>query len=335
MANHGLPASHTTRSAGPRHVHHARTRGAAEAQVMMAAASAPGKVILFGEHFVVYGAPAIVSAIDLRAKATVSRADSGEMLLGGRKVEGHPAVRAAEHVLKNCGLNWGVSIVIDSEIPPRVGLGSSASVSVATAASASILALGKIDLDLVGAAALEGERLVHVNPSGIDTSIALSGGSGLYRRYRGLSKIDVPIQRLLIIDTGKSRRTGDMVRRVREYAEKNKKRFEELLAAEEVLVEEVLDMFRSGDIEGVGRMMLRNQELLREIGVSSDEIEEAIRIVMREGAYGAKLTGAGGGGCVICLADERKLGEIADAASKSFKVMTARLSAEGVREEKT
>ncbi|MCS7125435.1 MAG: mevalonate kinase [Aigarchaeota archaeon] len=298
-----------------------------------AAASAPGKVILFGEHFVVYDNPAIVSAINLRARVEVSTYDRRGVWLRDRKVVNHPAVRAAEYIIQNKGFSKGLNINIFSDIPPKVGLGSSASVSIASAAAASLIIQGRIDRELIAAAGFEGERIVHHNPSGIDTCIALNGGVGIYRRSKGFTKIHIPLETILIIDTGRMRNTGEMVKKVREYMENNRERFNEILVDAEELVNIVLDMFKNGDLEGVGKLMLRNQALLREVGVSSDEIEEAVRLALKSGAYGAKLTGAGGGGCVICLVDEDKIERVYLNISNRFKVYTVRLSAEGVKEE--
>ncbi|MEN2975254.1 MAG: mevalonate kinase [Candidatus Caldarchaeales archaeon] len=299
-----------------------------------AAASAPGKVILFGEHFVVYDKPAIVSAIDLRARVEISIYSREGVWLREKRMSNHPAVRAVEYIVQSKGFSSGLNIKISSDIPPSVGLGSSASIAVSSAAAASLIVLGRLDRELVEEAAFEGEKIVHYNPSGIDTTIALNGMGGLYRRSIGFTKINIPIEKILIIDTGRMRKTGEMVKRVREYMERNPERFNELLMIEEKLVNEALDMFKIGDLEGVGRLMLKNQELLREVGVSSNEIEETVRLALASGAYGAKLTGGGGGGCVICLVDEDIMDRVSKNISRFFRTYVVRLLAEGVREEK-
>lgn len=297
-----------------------------------ALASAPGKVILFGEHFVVYDKPALVSAIELRARVEAAEAawEGVRLASGGRD---NPAVRAAEYLAERVGLRRGLSLRIESEIPASVGLGSSASVSVAAAAATSILGLRRIELELVREAAGEGERLVHYNPSGIDTAIAVYGGGGVYRRSEGLSSERFHLDRILIIDTGKARRTGEMVRRVRVYAEENPGEFRRLLEEMERLAGEALDALRGPDLQKLGALMSRNQEMLRKVGVSSPEIEEAIGLALKAGALGAKLTGGGGGGCVIAVAEEDKLENVARVVSRRFRTLAPRLMAEGVREE--
>lgn len=297
---------------------------------MRAAASAPGKVILLGEHFVVYGNPALVSSIDLRALVAAERAGPGGVRLrdGSRD---NPAVRAAEHVARRLGADEGLILEIDSRIPQSVGLGSSAAVAAASAAAALYLLAGRLDQDLVLEASYEGERTIHYTPSGIDTSVATFGGAGIYTRGEGYRRISIPLEEILIINTGRERRTGDLVLRVRRLSEREPERFRQLLEEARRLVEEGLDRLKSRDLEGLGRIMDRNQELLRLIGVSSPEIEEAIKLCLRAGAYGAKLTGAGGGGCVIALGDPAKLDDMAFKISRRFQAFRARLGADGVR----
>lgn len=271
-------------------------------------------------------------ALGLRARA-VAEAEAGR----GVRLEGwggvNPAAVAAAHVLSKLGYGGGVRLRVESEIPVSVGLGSSASVSIASAAAASLLISGKLDLSLVLEAGVEGERVVHYNPSGIDTAIAVHGGGGVYTRARGLEQAAFGLERILVVDTGRVRRTGEMVERVRVFGERRPERFRELLEAAEGLVWEAAEALRSSNIELVGRLMLRNQEMLREVGVSSPEIEEAVELCLRSGALGAKLTGAGGGGCVIAVAEEEKILEVADRVGERFEVMVPKLMAEGVREE--
>jgi len=293
-------------------------------------ASAPGKVILFGEHFVVYGNPAIVSSIDLRARVTASSSREEGVTLEGWPQE-NPAVRSASYILEKLRWKGGISLKTSSEIPQSVGLGSSAAIAVASAAAALKLCSDKLDLKLVLEAAHEGEKIIHYTPSGIDTSIAAFGGAGTYTRSEGYRELDFRLEEILIVNTGRQRRTGDLVRRVKEFREKDPKRFEELLEESKRIVEESVDHLKAHEVEPLGKLMIRNQELLRAIGVSAPEIERAVDACMSAGAYGAKLTGAGGGGCVIAVADYDKLDLLAEKLGKYFQVFRARLRVEGVR----
>ena len=299
---------------------------------MSVTASAPGKVILFGEHFVVHGNPAVVSSINLRARVTASRSQ-GEGVRLEAESQDNPAVRSASYILESLGQKGGVSLRISSEIPQSVGLGSSAAIAVASAAAALKLCSDQLDLVLILKAAHEGEKIIHYTPSGIDTSIATFGGAGIYTRSKGYRRLDFELKEILVVNTGRQRRTGDLVRRVKEFREKDPKRFEKLLEESRRIVEESVDHLKAHEIEPLGRLMTRNQELLRIIGVSSPEIEQAINACMKAGAYGAKLTGAGGGGCVIAVADYDKLDLVVEKLSRSFQVFKVKLGVEGARVE--
>ena len=298
---------------------------------MRACASAPGKVILFGEHFVVYDKPAIVSAISLRAYVEAVKSDRG-IILDGWSGE-NPAVKASAYVIDQLGYSGGLNLRIRSSIPQSVGLGSSASVSVASAAATSLLLKGELDLELIRRAAHLGESLVHYRPSGIDTTIATYGGGGIYTRSEGFRSMSLNLDEILIINTGKARRTGDLVRRVKEFRDAHGEEFEKILEDAERIIWEAVDALKARDLELIGNLMLRNQELLRRVGVSSKEIEDVIELCMRFGALGAKLTGAGGGGCVIAVAEDEKIPQLMEALGRRFEVMRCELMAEGVRED--
>lgn len=300
---------------------------------MRAAASAPGKVILFGEHFVVHGAPALVASIDLRAVAVVECVKSGGVRLsdGSRN---NPAVRAAEHVLRKLGMSESLVIEIDSKIPQSVGLGSSAAVAASSSAAVLHLLAGKLDHNLVLEASHEGEKVAHYMPSGIDTSIATFGGIGIYAKLSGYRRLNIALEEILVVNTGKQRRTGDLVLRVREFGERKPELFKQLLDEAEQIVEEGLEALKGHDLEKLGSLMNRNQKILSVVGVSSPEIEEVITLCMNAGAYGAKLTGAGGGGCVIAAADPDKLDKIILRLSRKFEAFKAKLGVEGVKIER-
>ncbi len=297
-----------------------------------AAASAPGKVILFGEHFVVHGNPALVSSISLRATVEASETGREGVFLEGFG-EDNPAVVASKHLLKKLECGKGLELKVSSEIPQSVGLGSSAAVAVASAAATLQLCSNELDRSLILEAAHEGEKVIHYTPSGIDTSIATYGGAGVFSKSSGYRKMDFDLRYLLILNTGKPRRTGDLVRKVKVFSEENPDRFKAILMSAERIVEDAIDKLKSQDLEFLGKLMNRNQELLRLIGVSSREIDEAVSACLNAGAYGAKLTGAGGGGCVIAMADYDKLDKIAESLRKKYSVIKAALVVEGVRSE--
>ena len=292
-------------------------------------ASAPGKVILFGEHFVVYGEPAIAVALDLRVEATAYRC--GKTAVEGLRT---PLVeRAIEEALRFVNQSGeAVCVRLRSNLPVSVGLGSSAATAVAVIASITGLFGVKPSRDRLFRMALEVEKTVHVNPSGIDPAISVNGGAILYRRGRGIEPIKLGGDFTLVIgNTGVPRSTGAMVEKVRLFAEKHPRVMDRLRAAASSIASEALEALEKGDVEKLGRLMDVNHGLLEAIGVSSLELERLVYAARRAGALGAKLTGAGGGGCMVALVAGERVEAVVEAIRKAGgKPMVAPISRVGV-----
>lgn len=294
----------------------------------MSTAGAPGKVILFGEHFVVHGGPAILAAIDRRASATarttpvrdVIRIESDigvsakyfpagmSPVKGGRKKVAAildpiaAAVRSAGPPLDESGLR----IKIESDIPYGVGLGSSAaSCLVAVAAVDSLY--GRHDRQWVCDRAVESERMIHKNSSGADCYVSTYGGIIRYGRKEGYSVLHAKkALNLLVCSTGIRHSTGDQVEKVRMFKASNEERFHGLALRAAEICNSAHSSIESGDYARIGTLMTENQKLLREIGVSHRKAERIIGEYVKAGALGAKITGAGGGGAVIAIASTPK-----------------------------
>ena len=319
-------------------------------------ASAPGKVILFGEHFVVYGVPAIVAAIELRASTTLTLRDDGLVRirapdlglagsfgpdgsfkpeLGSRSAEAalRPVYVAVDGVRRALGAAVGAELEVRSDIPIAAGLGSSAAVAV-SASAAMCYALGeRLDRELVFKTALEAEKLIHVSPSGVDPAISTHGGLITYRRGEGIRRLQLraPLE-LVVGDTGLKRSTGALVSAVRALKDRRPALFERLLEAAEELVSEALEALQRGDLEALGGLMNINHGLLSAIGVSNEALERLVHAARSAGALGAKLTGAGGGGCMIALVAEGRGADVARAIERAGgRAFLARLTQEGVR----
>jgi|YelNatPaOPRAMG01_1025707.scaffolds.fasta_scaffold13756_3 mevalonate kinase len=321
--------------------------------VRRAIASAPGKVILFGEHFVVYGKPSIAMAIDRRVYVAVEKyegkgvfiesdlgytgiftGDVYKPLIGGLDGESilRPVYIAATKTLEYLSIDSGLKISISSEIPIASGLGSSASTFIATIAAAAYLFGYSLNYKELFNISLMAEEYVHGTPSGVDQTIAINGGLIEYSRFSGFEKIKSSVSIPLIIgNTGIPRSTGEMVARVRGFAEKNPSIMKTLLHNIEEIVSEAKGLLIKGDVEGLGFLMDRNQELLRIINVSHEKLEELILVAKRAGALGAKLTGAGGGGCMIALVTDRVRSSVAKAIEDAGgKSLSANISINGV-----
>lgn len=311
-------------------------------------ASAPGKVILTGEHFVVHGEPCLAMAIDLRAFVETRVVREGgyvieapDLGLYWREGEPLPKPLAPVRLLMDRLLEgsrhpgWGLWVRIASKLPASAGLGSSAAVAVAAAESIGAALEEELSDEEIFQLALEAERLVHVNPSGVDPLVSTVGGAVAYRRGEGYVSIDPPVRPTVVVGFAGSRRaTGEMVKRV----EALRRRFPEVMAplfhAGGHLTIEAANALGAGDLERLGELLNINHGLLCAIGVSTRKIDKLVCLARRAGALGAKLTGAGGGGCMIALCREEGADRVAQAIEKGGGVaMKVRMDAEGVRVE--
>jgi len=295
----------------------------------MAVSSAPGKVYLFGEHAVVYGEPAVPCAIERRARVTVERrtdehlrVEADDLSIDGFTVEygatadDTPDVNvpeslisaamgyvdgAIDQVREVAGVeDVGFDVTVESDIPLGAGLGSSAAVVVAAIDAAARelgIELGRTEL------AERAYRTEHAVQDGqasrADTFCSATGGAV---RVEGedCRSIDAPELPLVIGFDGGAGDTGTLVAGVREL------RAEHGFAADTVaaigdLVREGEATLRAGDLEGLGGLMDFNHGLLSALGVSSRSLDRMVWAARDAGAFGAKLTGAGGGGCIVAL----------------------------------
>jgi len=279
-----------------------------------------GKTILFGEHFVVYGKTGIVAGWDKGIEVEVEKSAEDDVATNEYKRERIEVLKAIKKAL---GVNSGVRLKsVKSELPPGAGVGSSAALAVAIArAINNEFGLGKSEEEICNAA-YESEKIFHGNPSGIDNTAATYGGVIVFRkRKRGnlIKRLKVKKPFYIVIGiSGKQGITKELVAMVRKKKEENEKWFANVLRKYAKLSREALDALQKGNLVRVGKLMDENQALLREIGVSTKELEEIIDIAKKNGALGAKLTGAGGGGCAIALAEsEEKAKKICKAIKKA------------------
>lgn len=278
-------------------------------------ASAPGKVILLGEHAVVYGRPAI--AVPLRAlRATaVLTAHPGPFHIQAPAVgidaplsdlpPDHPLARivhlTAEHLRRPLP---EALLRIESDIPLASGLGSGAAVS--TAIVRALAAGYNIPLDPPTASALvyEVERLYHGTPSGIDNTV-IAYEQPIYF-VRGRPPEPLPVGRtlhLLVADSGVPSRTRQVVGDVRRRWEAEPARYEALFDRIAEEVEEARRVIAQGDAPALGRRLDANHALLQDIGVSAPLLDHLVAAAREAGALGAKLSGAGRGGNIVALVE--------------------------------
>ena len=319
-------------------------------------ASAPAKIILLGEHFVVYGEPAIVMAIDKRVYARVEkrndnrlhvrsmdlnlevffengsfRVEQGDLKEAKMKFE--PIKQAIEKVMEKHGQHVGLDIEINSTVPVGAGLGSSAAVIAATTAATGAILGVKLSKEDILRITCTAEKIVHGTPSGVDPAISTMGGTVLFQMDTGFKPLEVKTNIPLIIgDTGVERSTRVQVEKVRDLVDKYPRVTEHLMKAAREIVLRAIEALRENDLETLGTMMNINHALLYGIGVSDESLEWLANAAKKAGALGAKLTGAGGGGCMIALAREEKLEQVSEAIQRSGgRPFVARKTEEGVR----
>ena len=300
-------------------------------------ASAPAKVILFGEHFVVYGSPAILAAINKRISVVartiihdenkiVIRSDIGvageyhnngefNPLEGGSKAKAvlDPLYGAIRQVLlmrnkKKKKKNIGIEIGISSRVPPGIGLGSSAASCVATVAAVDSLFQKNPSRQKVCELAIESERLIHKRTSGADCYVSTFGG---LMQYYGKSKSFKNIETkrslsLVVASTGIKHSTSDLVAGVKRFKDTNRILFESLSKQASDICLQACTAIESGKCDKIGELMNENQIILQQIGISHHKVRDIIDICSKAGAMGAKITGAGGGGAVIALAASKQ-----------------------------
>lgn len=280
----------------------------------MVTATAPGKAILLGEHAVVFGEPAIAVALDLTTKVSIEVA--GER----SHVNGRPlSHKAHSYLYEAVKLLWdqrGLDIKVESGLPSAAGLGSSAALTVAFVAALSGIR-GDFSEEAVARRAYEVESSAQAGrASPTDTSTATHGGAILVDKERGgkllwrisrgerswfLHETPSPDLTLVIGYTGERGRTAEQVAKVASFVEHNALGRDVIKDIGRV-TRQGRDALAGGDLKRLGALMNRNHDLLHILGVSTPRLDGLVEAA-RPHSFGAKLTGAGGGGCMIALTD--------------------------------
>ena len=313
----------------------------------MTTASAPGKIILFGEHAVVSGVTALGSAIDLRARVTVQDL-SGSVLIKTKeltlkgfsldltsgRLESAQAAHATRYisaVLREFEVK-DIQVCIDSSLPPAAGLGSSACIVVAAVAALSAhrgLGLSRRE---IGDISYRLEKKVQQGlGSPMDTALATFGG--YLQISRDIQPLDLPPLEMVVGYTKMPHDTKSEVEKVQDLKKRHFELVDLIFQAIGALSEKAVPLIREQNHADLGQLMNVNHGLLMALGVSSRELDELVYAATGAGgAFGAKLTGAGGGGCMIALPGtagvDALMVALRQARGVPFKVVTG---CEGVR----
>ncbi len=315
---------------------------------MKSIASAPAKIILFGEHFVVHGTKAILAAIDKRVTVTSAFTDNNIIRVNSElgtldvpvsspyeevKSEFRPFVYLAnEMITSNQNVN-GLEITINSDIPIGVGLGSSSACCVAATASISGL-FKEVSSEENLKMSIEAEKTIFPDTSGADCTVCTYGGIIEYDKINGSKKnTDASNLNLLITNSMIPHSTKRSVERVSKFKEDDEERFSQLCALETKLIDEVNIALKNKDLITLGLKMSENQKYLEEIQVSNDTLRGMIGS-LKEISLGAKITGAGDGGCVIALVKDENLDKVPALLGKDKEYFSAKIDTNGVEWEK-
>lgn len=314
--------------------------------------SAPGKLMLLGEHAVVYNHPCLVTAVDQRMRATVETLDVLELqleatdvnVIGYKKPLSELGVgdipkgaKFVEIALKNIHekypLKTGIKVTTKSEFSSQFGFGSSSASTVCTVKAVSeILGLNlsqKEIFDISYKTVLD----IQGKGSGFDVAAAIYGGT-LYFVTAGkvIKPLKIKSLPLIVGYSGIKADTMTLMNKVKESFANKQNRLNEMYTSIEGLVNNAKKALLKKDWKKFGILMNKNQEYLRELGVSIDKLDNMINGALGAGAYGAKLSGAGGGDCMITIASEEEKQEVCEGISKAGgQVIDIKTNAEGVR----
>jgi mevalonate kinase len=293
----------------------------------MNTASAPGKVILFGEHAVVYGRPALaVPVTQLQARATVSENSRGGIWIEAPNINlssdlsslppDHPLAFVIDSVFSALNISRPptCTVYIQSTIPVASGLGSGAAVSVAIIRALSGFLGQPFSDEEVNELAFEAEKLYHGTPSGIDNTVITYIKPVYFIKGHPVKILHVGAPFTIVIgDTGISAPTKESVRRVRKLREVDKPRLEKVFDRVGDIVWDARQAIERGDLADLGNLMNANHALLQAMTVSSPELDRLVEAARKSGALGAKLSGGGRGGNMIALVIKENAPAMAEA----------------------
>ncbi len=342
-----------------------------EAGVLMFGASAPGKVILFGEHAVVYDKLGIAAAVDIRSVAEVTennhrritvkdkRLDMIQQLTESeisrlkqrvdelRKEEDYESLKQMskddifspiKYIISLFVAEHGFvpfELLLRSDIPIASGLGSGSSLFASVVSALGDFYQMNLTKKEISDMTYQGDIIAHGGtPSGIDNSTVVYGGYIAFRKSEQIKILDIKQKIPIVIgDTGIGGNTGELVGNVRKLLQQNPEK-KKLLDEIDNISQDSIIAIKNNSLKELGALMNKNHELLGQLGVSHSALEKLCNAALQADAFGAKMSGAGGGGIMIAVADDQK--KVAEAIEKAGgKAIITNIGVEGVKKIKT
>ena len=290
-------------------------------------ASAPGKIILFGEHAVVYGRPALaVPVTQVHADVEVTDSDRPGIWINAPDIDLRSELNSlsSDHPIASVVHNFffisrispfpNLEVKITSSIPVASGLGSGAAVTVALTRALSSHLRYQMPDEEVNAFAYEIEKLHHGTPSGIDNTVVTYAKPVYFIKGQAIETFTVGKPFTIVIgDTGISAPTKESVGDVRKLWEANKARWESVFDQIGKIAQQARDAIEKEKTKELGDLMNRNHTLLQEMTVSSPELDTLVSAAIKAGALGAKMSGGGRGGNMIALVEAEASKSVAEA----------------------
>jgi len=335
----------------------------------MITTSAPGKVILFGEHAVVYDKLGIACSIGKRCQVKVFSVNENKVFITAKdlnlseslgekelfnlfkiintlkdqnkfdelgkileKDELVPSFFVITNIMKDCGFK-GLGLEIKSEIPKNSGSSSAIFSAIALAVSKF---LGKnLSKKEISDLSYQGDLVAHGGtPSGIDNATVTFGGYIEYKKSKGVKPLVIDFKiPLLFVDSDEEVKTGEIVSYVRRKREENPEFVNSVLDSLDNISQKALRVLNSQNFERLGKLMIEYYKELKKLNISTQKLDRIIEIALENEALGAKPTGAWGGGCCLVLAkDERTTSNLMAAfKDKGFKSFQSEIGVEGVK----
>ncbi|HIA26478.1 MAG TPA: mevalonate kinase, partial [Candidatus Nitrosopelagicus sp.] len=293
----------------------------------------------------VHGTPAILAAIDKRVTVTSTFTENKILKINSQlgtlevpissshekaKSEFKPFIYLANKMINSHQDVNGLEITINSDIPIGVGLGSSSACCVAATASISGL-FKELSSEENLKMSIEAEKTIFPDTSGADCTVCTYGGIIEYDKINGSEKnTDASNLNLLIVNSMIPHSTKRSVEKVSKFKESNEDRFSQLCVSETKLIGEVNLALKNKDLITLGLKMSENQKYLEEIQVSNDTLHDMISS-LKEISLGAKITGAGDGGCIIALVKDENLDKVPALLGKDKECFSAKIDTRGVK----